>query len=63
MHTDIHALTCLRAMRMDCIASEEDTVMSTKLRANSLSYAICRPPMTVLVVDLVRAKDLVCSIK
>lgn len=59
MHTDIHPLTCLRAVRVHCIASQKHTLMGSELRAYPLPNAICSPPAAMLVGYLVRGEDLV----
>jgi hypothetical protein len=59
MHTDVHALASFRAVCVHCIASKKNAIVCIELGAHSLSNAICGPPVTMLVAELVRREDLV----
>ena len=46
-------------MRVNCVASEEYTLVCTEFRAHPLSNAICSPPMTMLIGELIRMENLI----
>ena len=53
LHADIHALACLRRVSMHSIASKKDSLVLWEVRPNSLSNLICRPPIAILVGQIV----------
>lgn len=63
MHTNVHTLACLWAVRMDSVACQEHSVLLGIFGADSLSNSIGRPPVAVFVVKLVRRQNLRCCVE
>lgn len=58
LHAYIHALACLRRVRVNSIAREEYALVQGEVITDSLANLIRSPPVAVSVGELVRVQDL-----